>query len=110
MQPSPNPHASKPRRILGHVTLLALAGAAGLLAQLALGPGFTWIPRSAIAWGVIVAAFALGEGFLHWFLRQARRVADQDVLFRGVAAAPDAERHRAADRKAVATSEHSTRR
>ena len=86
MQPSPNPYASKPRRVLGHITVLALAGALGLLAQLAFGTGFTWVPRSLIAWGVIIAVLALGEGFLHWFLRQAKRVAEEDVLFRGLGA------------------------
>jgi hypothetical protein len=86
MQPSPNPHASNPRPGLGHITVLALAAAAGLLAPLAFGTGFTWVPRSPIAWGVILAVFALGEGFLHWFLRQAKRVAEEDVLFRGLGA------------------------
>jgi type VI protein secretion system component VasK len=110
MRTSPSPHASTPRPVLGHITVLALAGAAGLLAQLALGTGFTWVPRSPIAWGVILAVFALGEGFLHWFLRQAKRVAEEDVLFRGLGAEADRGRHRDSDRKDVATSERSTRR
>jgi hypothetical protein len=77
---------------------------AGLLAEDTFGNGFSWLPRSPIAWIVTVAVFGLGEGFLHWLLRQAKRVAQEDTLFRGIGTDPPAGRDREMDQKAVAPS------
>jgi hypothetical protein len=110
MQPDSSPPAPKLRPVIRHITAGALAVGAGLLAEVAFGNGFSWLPRSPIAWIVTLAVFGLGEGFLHWLLRQAKRVAQEDALFRGIGAHPPAGRDREIDRRAVAPSERLPRR
>ena len=106
MQLNPTTHTPELQRVIGHVTALVLAVAAGLLAEFTVGDGLRWLPTSPVAWFVTLTVFALGEGFLHWLLRQARRVAEEDVLFRGLGAQPrDLDRHQAN----IAASEHATR-
>lgn len=71
------------RRFGSHALAFLGAVAAALALEAWVGDGFTWLPRSPLAWLAALGVFVLGEGFLHWFLRQAKHVAEQDVAFQG---------------------------
>ena len=82
--------AARPLRRLGSHSLALIGAVAVALALEAwLGDGFTGLPRSPLAWLAALGVFALGEGFLLWFLRQAKYVAEQDVAFQAVASPPE---------------------
>src|SRR5687767_7717316 len=78
------PRAALFRRIGSRIVALTGAVAAALALEAWLGDGFTWLPRSGVAWVAALAVFVLGEGLLQWLMRQAKSVADEDVIFRAV--------------------------
>jgi hypothetical protein len=78
------PRAARFRRMGSHIVALTGAVAAALALEAWLGDGFTWLPRSGVALVAALAVFVLGEGFLQWLMRQAKSVAEEDVIFRAV--------------------------
>ena len=79
------------RRFGSHALAFVGAVAAALALEAWVGDGFTLLPRSPLAWLAALGVFVLGEGFLHWFLRQAKHVAEQDVAFQGLSSPPERE-------------------
>jgi hypothetical protein len=80
--------ATRLRRLGSHTLAFVGAVAVALALEAWVGDGFTWLPRSPLAWLAALGVFVLGEGFLHWFLRQAKLVAEQDVAFQGFSSPP----------------------
>ena len=77
------------RRFGSHALAFGGAVAGALALEAWVGGGFTWLPRSPFAWLAALGVFVLGEGFLQWFVRQAKYVAEQDVAFQGFSSPPE---------------------